>query len=379
MINILQFGTLDVAEGGPAQSTYLTMKGINCCGGSSTIIMPPPSRSGRVVSESVNRIYTAFPKFNKFEYIPNLKHTIESAGKVDLFHIQGLWRYIGAGAAGYARHHKIPYVVSLRGMLYPQALAASALIKKLSLWLYQRKDLQCAACIQATCKEEMLHYRKLGFTNPVAVIPNPIDWDNSLDGQIHLKPYFKIGYLGRLHPRKRIERLIYAMRALQDKIRDAELVIIGSGDEEYESFLKDEVQRLSLRNVTFTGFLTGEKKDAALRELSLLAVPSDFENFGNIVAEALIRGIPVIASTGTPWQELETHRCGWWINNDQNSINATILKAYEIGEKARSLMGMNGKRLMKENYSVEVLGERMMRLYEWILSKNNKPDFVYEN
>lgn len=379
MINVLQFGTLDVAEGGPALSTYLTMKGINCCGGSSTIIMPPPSRSGRVVSESVNRIYTASPKLNKIEYIPNLKKIIESAGKGNIFHIQGLWRYIGTGAARYARHHHIPYVISLRGMLYPQALAASAMVKKFSLWLYQRKDLQEAACIQATCMEEMEHYRKLGFTNPVAVIANPIDLDDYIDRAIPKKAHFKIGYLGRVHPRKRIERLIYAMSALNGKINDAELVVIGAGDENYELFLKSEVKRLGLNNVTFTGFLTGDKKDTAIRELSVLAVPSDFENFGNIVTEALVRGVPVIASKGMPWQELEIYQCGWWINNDQETINKTILEAYEIGEDERVQMGLNGKRLMKDNYSVEVLGKRMMMLYEWILGTAGKPDFVYEN
>lgn len=379
MIRVIQFGTLDVAEGGPALSTYLTMKGINTCGGSSTIIMPPPLRSGRVVSESVNRIYTLSPKLKKFEYIPHLKNSIESVGMGDVFHIQGLWRYIGAGAACYARHHHIPYVISLRGMLYPQALAPSAMVKKLSLWLYQRRDLQCAACIQATCKEEMEHYRNLGFTNPVAVIPNPIDLGDCIGRSIPQKSHFKVGYLGRVHPRKRIERLIYAMSDLQEQINNAELIVIGSGDEDYELFLKNEVKRLKLKNVIFTGFLTGEKKDLAIRELSVLAVPSDFENFGNIVAEALVRGVPVIASTGMPWNELVTYNCGWWINNDQDSINQTILKAYKVGEVERIQMGMNGKRLMKENYSVEILGEKMMRLYEWILGRANKPDFVYED
>ena len=48
----------------------------------------------------------------------------------------------------------------------------------------------------------------------------------------------------------------------------------------------------------FTGFLVGEEKDKAITELSVLVVPSDFENFGNIVSEALVRGVPVIASKG---------------------------------------------------------------------------------
>ena len=88
--------------------------------------------------------------------------------------------------------------------------------------------------------------------------------------------------------------------------------------------------------------------------------------------------MPVIASKGMPWQELEECHCGWWIDNDQNSINQTLLEAVTIPNEERLRMGMNGKRLMRENYSVEVLGEKMKRLYEWILNGGYKPEFVYE-
>ena len=377
-MKIVHTGTLDVEYGGPALSTYLTIKGLLLNGVNASLLMAPLDNPKQLLANDIDIYYTGRILNHRWGYIPNIWKNLNELD-ADLFHIQGLWLYLNHATANYAQKCKIPYIVTLRGMLYPQALAVSALVKKLALGVYQRRDLQCAACIQATCKEEMEYYRNLGFTNPVAVIPNPIDLDNCVEKPILQKPHFRIGYLGRVHPRKRIERLIYAMSALQDKIKDAELVVIGSGDENYESFLKNEVERLKLRNVTFAGFLTGDEKDAAISGLSVLAVPSDFENFGNIVTEALVRGVPVIASTGMPWQELETHQCGWWINNDQESINKTILKAYEIGEAERIQMGMNGKRLMKENYSVEVLGEKMMRLYEWILGKTNKPDFVYED
>lgn len=224
----------------------------------------------------------------------------------------------------------------------------------------------------------MEHYRALGFKNPVAVLPNPIDINSFVDREIPDKQIFKIGYLGRLHPRKRVERLIYAFAELKDELKDCELTIIGSGDIQYQNFLKAEANRLKLKNVIFTGFLTGKEKDDAITELSLLVVPSDFENFGNIVTEALVRGVPVIASKGMPWQELEKFHCGWWINNDQESINRTLLEAFTLPLEERVQMGMNGKKLICENYSVEILGKKMKRLYEWILTGDKKPEFVYE-
>lgn len=378
-MRILHSGSLDVKSGGPALSIYLTVKGLlgNCV--ETEVIMPPLSDRGKLVGNDVTIHYTAPITNARFAYMPGLLQTLKNLQPYDLYHVQGLWQYLGHSVAAFARKQRKPYIVTLRGMLYPQALAHSAMIKKISLALYQRKDLQQAACIQATCIDEMKHYRALGFSNPVAVLPNPIETDGIIERPVCQLDRLRIGYLGRVHPRKRIERLIYAFKTLHNELQDAELLIIGADDKRYEEFLHDEVKRLHLEgNVRFTGFLTGKEKDEATMSLSYLAVPSDFENFGNIVTEALVRGVPVIASKGMPWQELEKHHCGWWIENDQESINKTLLEAIRLPEAERQQMGRNGKELIRKEYAVPTLGAKMKQLYEWILNGSNKPEFVYE-
>jgi glycosyltransferase involved in cell wall biosynthesis len=268
-------------------------------------------------------------------------------------------------------------MISPRGSLYPQDLRKSYVKKKIFLELFLRNDLQKAACIHTTCTEEMMHIRNLGITSPIAVIPNPIEVPESMITPSYPKDKLRVGYLGRIHRRKKIEKIIYAWAELGNQVDDCELVIIGSEDVGYMDFLQKEVRRLNLRNVVFTGFLTGKEKDDAINSLSCLVVPSDFENFGMIVPEALIRGIPVIASKGTPWEELDTHQCGWWINNDVETIAATIKKALSLSDEERIQMGLNGQQLMKNNYSTEIVAKKMEALYEWILTGNKCPDFVF--
>lgn len=377
-MKVLHSGSLDIKTGGPALSTYLSTKGLMGYGIDVEIVSPPISAGGKLIADDIKIHYTKPIKNARLGYMPGIGQLLQILPKYDLYHVQGLWQYLGHSVTAFARKQHRPYVMTLRGMLYPQALAHSALIKKISLALYQRKDLQYAACVQATCTEEMKHYRALGFTNPVAVLPNPIETDGIIDRPIHQPNRLRIGHLGRVHPRKRIERLIYAFDALRDELKDAELLIIGSDDRQYEQFLHDEVQRLGLKNVRFTGFLSGETKDKAIMSLSYLAVPSDFENFGNIVTEALVRGVPVIASKGMPWQELEEYHCGWWISNKQENINRTLLEAVHLSETERQQMGKNGKELIRKEYSVPMLGAKMIQLYEWILTDGKKPEFVYE-
>lgn len=295
--------------------------------------MPPLSVNGRLIANDVSIYYTAPVTNVRLGYMPKIFETLKHLHMYDLYHVQGLWQYLGHSVATFAHKHQKPYLITLRGMMYPQAMAHSSFVKRISLALYQRNDLQCAACIQATCIEEMNYYRQLGFTNPVAVLPNPIETTDIIDRPIRRSNHLRFGYLGRVHPRKRIERLIYAFDALRNELNDVELLIIGADDKQYEEFLRKEVERLHLKNVRFTGFLTGKEKDEAIMSLSYLVVPSDFENFGNIVTEALVRGVPVIASKGMPWKDLEDYHCGWWVDNDQDTINRTIMMAYNTSEK----------------------------------------------
>lgn len=377
-MKVIYSGSCNVLAGGPALSTWLSIKGLRNQGIETDLIMEPITE-GKLISDHINPIFTNQPKFGTLAYVPNLNNILRNLRLPDLFHIHGVWMLHGTQIARYAKKYNIPYVITLHGMLYPQALAHNQIIKRISLKLYQSKTLRNAAAIQATCIEEMEHYRALGFKNPVAIIPNPIEVDKYINNPIILKSRFRIGYLGRVHPRKRIERLIYAMDDLRNKLpTDTELLIIGGGDEKYEDFLRKEISRLNLNNqVHFTGFLSGKEKEDAIDSLSLLVVPSDFENFGNIVTEALVHGVPVIASKGMPWNELPENECGWWINNDQESIDETILESYKLGAERLYQMGLNGRDLMIRNYSVESLGKKMKILYEWILNGGEKPDFVH--
>lgn len=377
-MKIIHAGAVNVKSGGPALSTWLSIKGLQEAGSVVELISPPIAKSDKIIDEALSPIYTNKPILRKLNYVTNINNVLNNIGKADIYHIQGLWQLNGWQVAQYARKHNKPYVVTLRGMLYPQALAHHSWIKKASLMLYQRKMLRDTAVVQCTCQEELEHFRALGFKTPVAIIPNPIETENVINEPIPPKPIYTIGFIGRLHPRKRIERLIYAMYDLRNYLpQKSTLKIIGDGDIKYRKFLESEISRLNLHNVEITGFLTGDEKDKAIRSLSVLVVPSDFENFGNVVTEALVRGVPVIASKGTPWQDLVTNNCGWWIENSQDEINKAILESIQIGESTRTEMGIAGRQLIENNYSVSMLGRKMLDVYRWIIDGGQKPDCIY--
>ncbi|MGN1256150.1 MAG: glycosyltransferase [Bacteroidaceae bacterium] len=374
-MKVLHFGTFDSNAGGPAMSTYLTLKGLRDRGVDAELIQFPLSEGGKLRGTEVPVHYTASPVVPKICYSPKLKRDMRQLGEYDIYHAQGVWQYPTYAIADVAKQKGKPYLITPRGMLYPQDIAkANTFFKKLSLKWRLLEDLNKAACVQVTCEDEMVHCRNLGVTASIAIIPNPVEIkDYPFRKEDNIR---RIGYLGRLSPRKNVEGLIHAFAELGKKAQNAELLIIGGGDEAYEAFLKKEVERLRLKNVVFAGFLNGEEKDKALASCSILAMPSEFENLGNVILEGLVRHIPCIATTGSPWRELNECECGWWVEYSQETITEAVEKALEASDEQLTLMGDNGRKLMEARYSVEAVAERFELLYRWILGKGEKPEFV---
>lgn len=376
-MKVIHSGTLDVNAGGPAMSTYLSIVGSRHLGIDAQMFMYELPKSGKLRGDDIPIHYTPAATVPKIVYSRRYKADLRRLGDFDIYHTQGIWTFPTYGMIDVAREKNRPYIVTPRGMLYPQDIQKSnAWLKRFSLRYRLLDDMNRAACILTTCDEERRHCRELGVMSPIAVIPNPIDIRD-----IPLKKLdnvFRLAYLGRLSRRKNVESLIYAFAEHRQQLNDAELIIIGGGDQEYEHFLKSETTRLKLTNVKFLGFLSGEEKDKALASASVVAMPSEFENFGNVVPEGLMRRIPCIATKGAPWAVLETHRCGWWVDYNQQAIADAILQAKSLSRSELEAMGERGRQLMEENYAVDKIAAKLKSLYEWILGESEKPSFVYE-
>lgn len=314
-----------------------------------------------------------------FGYSANMKRWMEEKmGEYDILHANGLWMYANHITCAMARKYGKPYVITPHGMLYPAALRRSYWKKWPFLKLFFHKDIMHASCLHATCKQEMEHIREFGYRGPVAIIPNPMVLPAPPSAKRSPKAKKAFGFLGRLHPRKKVENLFYGVELLKERQQECELWIMGSGLPEYEAFLKAEVERLGLRNVRFLGFVSGQEKYEKLAQLSTLFVPSDFENFGMIVTEALSVGTPVMASLGTPWEELNNQHCGWWCDRTPENIAQVMRQVLDMSAQELDAMGERGKAMAKANFAAEEVARKVMQLYSWLLDGGQAPAFVHE-
>ena len=377
-MRVLYSGTIAASQGGPAMSIYYTLHGLRQLGVNAQLLQYAVSKNDSMRGKGDIPIhYVQSVPHTPLGYAPTFKRDVEACGPQDIYHAQGIWQWNTYMMADVASKYHKPYLISTRGMLNPSDIAKhNAWAKKLSLRFRLLNDLNRAACVHVTCEEEMHHCRAVGVTSPIAIIPNPID----INGYKIAQPdqTFRVAYLGRLVPMKNVESLVYAFDSLRNDMTDAELVIIGADDARYEDFLRNEVKRLNLSNVKFTGFLTGADKNKVLESCSLLVLPSKYENFGNSVLEGLARNIPCIATIGAPWAELNTEHCGWQVPFEQDAIIDAIRMALHTPKDELWRMGENGRRLVERKYTVEMVAKEMLALYHWILGTGEKPKCVFE-
>jgi len=189
----------------------------------------------------------------------------------------------------------------------------------------------------------------------------------------------KILFLSRIHPKKGIEDLIMAWEGLELAVKkNWTIEIAGNGDANYINKLNDIIKQRELQNQIFiVGSKFAQDKVDIYHSADFFVLPTYSENFGIVVAEALSCGLPVITTKGTPWQELETKKAGKWIDIGVEPLRIALEEMMKKSDLEREVLGRNGRKLIEENYSIESVADKFILLYQWVLNKGEKPNFVY--
>jgi glycosyltransferase involved in cell wall biosynthesis len=147
------------------------------------------------------------------------------------------------------------------------------------------------------------------------------------------------------------------------------LVIAGSDLIGYRREVEKMVRELGVQDsVVITGELQGEMKDALLANAEVFVLPSYSENFGIVVAEAMAWGRPVIASTGTPWQEVAEVGAGWWVEPEEEPLAKALAEAMGKSPEELEEVGSRGRTLVAERYGWSVPAQRLLAAYEDLLT-----------
>jgi glycosyltransferase involved in cell wall biosynthesis len=299
-------------------------------------------------------------------------------GRVDLLHDNGIWLPHNHRLALLAAKHRLPRVVSIRGMLEPWAFRHKRAKKRIAWWLYQRRDLMRARRHITTGETETCNLQRLGLDVPIATIPNGVDvpekpgcesgWKFQKETSNGLRTAL---FLGRIYPVKGLPMLVDAWARVRPS--GWSLHIAGPDEAGHRKQVEKAVSDAGLENViSFTGPVEPHRKSSVFFDADLFVLPTHSENFGMVVAEALAHGLPVLTTTGAPWPILRELDCGWWVPPTVDGIADGLRQATSLDSETLQDMGEKGRCFVRKEFSWGHVASLMLSTYEDVLRRGTR-------
>ena len=141
-------------------------------------------------------------------------------------------------------------------------------------------------------------------------------------------------FAGRISKEKGIFDLPEILTQVQQSLPDVKMVIAGTGPDE------DALKAL-MPDALFLGWL-GKKEIAALYQgLDLFVFPSRFDTFGNVILEAFVYEMPVIAYDCKGPKDIIQHNQSGYLVDTMDDMSKTIINYFantEVNQSKRLLM-----------------------------------------
>jgi len=294
-------------------------------------------------------------------------------------HVHGLWMYPSVAAINWSNRTK-PYIVSPHGMLDPWALNNSRMKKRISAALYENRHLRGAACIHALNEAEVSAIREYGLRNPICVIPNGVE----LPAESQERPNRQsrtLLYLGRLHPKKGLPKLIEAWSLAGKEMGELgwRLVIAGWDQGGHRSELESLAAKLHVNSsIGFVGPQFGAAKSDCFREASAFVLPSLSEGLPMTVLEAWSWRLPVLMTPQCNLPEGAAAGAAIVMESEVDSILAALRRLFLMNDAEREAMGLKGRLLVEERFQWPRISQQMADVYDWVLGRGPRPHCVLD-
>jgi glycosyltransferase involved in cell wall biosynthesis len=175
-------------------------------------------------------------------------------------------------------------------------------------------------------------------------------------------------FLGRLVPKKSPDMLMGAfaecLKMLGDNKKSWFLVLVGPDERDgYLEYLQAHGEELGIsEQLLFTGPLYGDDKWAALIDADVFVLPSQHENFGNAVAEAIAVGTPVIITDRCGIAPMVRDQAGLVVPYERKALIEALWNL--LTDEALRERFRQGCRKVAESLSWDEPVTQMERLYE---------------
>lgn len=311
----------------------------------------------------ISKVFTTLDRFFFFRKNKKILLDIEDKVKINEFDLLHAHTLFTNGYVAYKLKEKYDknYIVAVRNTDINVFFKYFFFLRKLGVKILENSEK--IIFISHTAKSEVLkkyipNYLKKDFEKKSIVVPNGVD-NIFLEGEIlkeNKSRDIKFLFVGDLDKNKNILKLISEVVELNRKGSDANLVIIGNGK------FQEKVKQIVKKNefLDYKGKITDRNKLIEFYNRSkYLVVPSTYETFGLVYAEALSQGCKVIYTKGQGFD-------GWFSEN-KVGYKTDIKNLQEILEKAIKNYEPLEKQIIfevKEKFDWKIIATKYSLLYK---------------
>jgi glycosyltransferase involved in cell wall biosynthesis len=284
----------------------------------------------------------------------------------------------------------IPYILPLRGQLFPWALRHRHWRKQIYMRLVGKRYINGASAIHCTDFLEAEAVLQLGLNPPIFVVPNGIEVSrfDCMPERGHLRERLGISeeavlllFLGRLNRIKRPDIAVQVLAATKSLALDVHLLLAGPDEEGLTAMLQAQAQNLGCADrLHITGLLPQDGVLQAFADTDLLLMPSEIqESFGMSALEAMAAGVPILVSEGVPvgrWAEKAG--AGRMVPCTAEAFTQATIELLSNIDRLRD-MGECGRELAKQKFDISVVARQMLAQYQSIVTNGYPLPDVREN
>jgi glycosyltransferase involved in cell wall biosynthesis len=377
--------------GGPSKSVVELAEAIGSLGVSVDIVTTNANGSKSLdvplhtwITEKYYRIQY-FPYWDLLDYKFTwslTKWLFQHVCDYQLVHTNAIFSYPVLPTYWACQFHRIPYIVTPRGMLEPWALAYKSWKKNFYFACFEKPALQNASAIQMLATTEAERIQTLALNTPLVIVPNGIhgqDFKFLFSPEIFYQqfsvPKHKkfIIFLGRIDPKKGLDLLATAFAKVHKLFPQTHLIVAGQDNIGFLPTVKRYFRETGcIDAVTFTGMLTGSMKYAALAAASVYVAPSYSEGFSMSVLEGMAAGLPCVITTGCNFPEAAKNKAAHVVDTNSDAIADSLIHCLTHPEQAR-IMGDRARQLIFEQYIWERIAAKLITVYTAIISGQSIP------
>ncbi len=303
-------------------------------------------------------------------FSPALIRTLwKTCNNYNIIHIHAWWNMVSILACSVAVLKKKKVIVSPRGTLSTYSFGnKKSFLKSTYHNLIGRKLLEKCNFV-VTSEKEKNEILQLLQPKAIYIANNLVDFPEYKTSIIfrNINAPLKLLFLSRIEQKKGLE---YLFEALHKCNFPYQLNIAGTGQDEYINELKQKVKQYNNeRFINWLGGIYAEKKFEFLESHDLLVLPSQDENFANVVIESLAMGTPVLISENVGLEKyVREKKLGWVCKTNPGSI-AEQLKIINESRGELDEIRSKAKKIIKEDFDKSKIVKDYLLIYEEILSK----------